>query len=72
MERSHHWIPIWLTKLKSGMEYLGQSKEIKQNQEGAENFDIWFGLLFDSLTKILFLEGRLDTSLYIQQILRFA
>ena len=45
---------------------MGQNKEIKQKLKRPENFDIFFPLFLASLTKVLFLEGKLGTRLCLQ------
>ena len=51
------------TRLQSWTNYLEQSKEIKQNWAGAENFDSCFFIILCSYYKSL--EKRLDTRLYL-------
>ena len=59
-------------QIRRATKYLEQSKEIKQNWTGEENFDNCFCIILEGYYKILLLEGRLGIGLYLYLILTFS
>ena len=48
-----------------------KGEEIKKYWTGIENFDKRFCAILNVITKVLFMEGRLGTRLYLHSILTF-
>ena len=56
--------------LQSSTKYLGQEREIQQNQTGQEKSDIYISLFLIAISEVQFLQGRLGTKLWVYTTLR--
>ena len=59
-----------MVNLQCSTKYFGQEREIQQNQTEQEKSDICTSLFLSAISEVQFLQGRLDTKLWVYTTLR--